>query len=663
MTEFDDEPQTEMVLRPGAVHAAVNSDSEKFYVGDFDRPDDYEVLHQAHRGAEGVVWRACYRGNLPWPVELAIKQLFAPPGSRPGDELDRRFVDRWNQQLKLLHQIHHDHLVRYQELFKGWPPHPPGTCTGEPPAELATWYFAMEWVDGLSLHDLVRRDEVSLEARILAIVELAEAVEHLHSGAQSSGMPLLHRDIKPGNVIVSPTRGAVLVDYGLLRVEEPGLMTEIQSWTTSYLAPEVHTDKRLTSKSSDIWAVAGTAFFALTGEHPAPSPLNVELMERQLTDALHRKVDDPGDVIRAVMDVIAATPDERPTSPSAWAQRLAEAVGHARNRAVGAVLRDHSPEVPTVALNAVSTLIPAGSDGRDDNRPPPQSRRRRGPGIRATAVMVAALVLLIATVTLWIADANKHTSLNAASHGPSSHTTSTSLTFRPSTSSVGGRSNPVTRSKHGEGRLENSTSAGNHPSNPHNSPHPSGPNSTSKSSGSSQKPSNQNNNSAGSHGGGSPAPSSTTTTSPTTTTSTTGTTTTTSTTQPCSGSTIPTITSVSTMSAAETQTVTIMGSCFGSQASFSKEDNEFLRIADNTSPNVWAGCHYVPGVNTDAVTCSVSEWTNSEIVFTGFSGDWGGDGDDWVLGPGDSVQVSVWNLNDTDVKTTSNAGSYTLTVS
>src|SRR5580704_5564426 len=124
MTEFNDEPVTEMFLRRGIDRSATNINSERFYVGDLDRPDDYEVLHQAHRGAEGVVWRACYRGKLPWPVELAIKQLFAPPGSRPGDELDRRFIDRWNQQLKLLQLIHHDHLVRYQELFKGWPPHP-----------------------------------------------------------------------------------------------------------------------------------------------------------------------------------------------------------------------------------------------------------------------------------------------------------------------------------------------------------------------------------------------------------------------------------------------------------------------------------------------------------------------------------------------------------
>ena len=341
MNDFDDEPTTISSERPTA-RPRVAVANDRFYVGTFERPDDYEVLHQAHRGAEGVVWRACYRGKLPWPVELAIKQLFTSPAVLTGAEgddghshRDLRLVDRWNEQLKLLHLIHHKHLVRYQELFKGWPPHPPRTCMGEPPEELETWYFAMEWIEGSSLHNMIRHGEMSFEQRVQTIFELAQAVEHLHSGEQTAGLALLHRDIKPGNVIVSPGRGAVLVDYGLLRVEEPGLMTEIKSWTDPYLAPEVHLDKRLTSKASDIWAVAATAFFALTEKHPAPNPLETEMMERELETALRPKVARPHTAVDIVMEALGAGPKERPTSPTEWARRLAGAVGHPAGRGGG----------------------------------------------------------------------------------------------------------------------------------------------------------------------------------------------------------------------------------------------------------------------------------------------------------------------------------------
>lgn len=79
MNEFDEEPTTATVLLGRAHHAkAPIASNDRFCVGPFERPN-YKVLHQTHGGSEGVVWRACYRSRLPWPLELAIKQLFAQP--------------------------------------------------------------------------------------------------------------------------------------------------------------------------------------------------------------------------------------------------------------------------------------------------------------------------------------------------------------------------------------------------------------------------------------------------------------------------------------------------------------------------------------------------------------------------------------------------------
>jgi serine/threonine protein kinase len=322
MAEFDSDPPTEG--EPALHDGARSPDSQRLFVGTGARPDEYELVDKGRRGGEGSVFRARYRGTLPRSVDFALKQLMVPPGCDAAQWPDPGLVDRWREQLKLLHLVQNDHLVAYRELFFGWPPHPAMSCRGNPPEGLATWYLLMDWVDGPSLHELVRKGGATLSERVGYLGELAQAIELLHSGSTTGGMVLLHRDIKPSNVIIDPHRGAVLVDYGLLRVEEP-ILTEIPAWTGPYLAPEVHKDKTRTSRASDMWALAATAFFALTGEHPSPD--EPDRMRDQLIEHLSGRVDHPEAVTDVVMSALGSLPDQRPTSPVAWTKRLTWSLG------------------------------------------------------------------------------------------------------------------------------------------------------------------------------------------------------------------------------------------------------------------------------------------------------------------------------------------------
>jgi serine/threonine-protein kinase len=303
------------------VPAAAEAD---LFVGPIDRPDEYELTDRGRKGGEGIVFRARYQGALPRPIEFAVKQLVPPLGKSPLEWPGAALVERWNEQLKLLHLLHHDHLVGYHELFYGWPPHPAGSCTAVPPRQLGTWYLTMLWVDGPNLHDVTRAGTATLSERLGCIADLAAAVAHLHSGAQTSGMVVLHRDIKPGNVIVTSAHGAVLVDCGLLRVEEPQL-TEVPAWTGPYLAPEVHIDKTRTSRASDLWAVAATGFFAVTGEHP--SPFAPDRMRQQLEEVLSGAVARPDELTDVFMSALDLTPEGRPPGLGAWAALLSAALG------------------------------------------------------------------------------------------------------------------------------------------------------------------------------------------------------------------------------------------------------------------------------------------------------------------------------------------------
>jgi hypothetical protein len=89
--------------------------------------------------------------------------------------------------------------------------------------------------------------------------------------------------------------------------------------------------------------------------------------------------------------------------------------------------------------------------------------------------------------------------------------------------------------------------------------------------------------------------------------------------------------------AAATQTVYITGSCFGTGNTSSGTDTQYFEITDVTKG--WSGC-WTSGPG-DLVTCNVFSWTDGEISFSGFAGDYGQSG--WVVDNGDTIEVEVWN--------------------
>ncbi len=126
----------------------------------------------------------------------------------------------------------------------------------------------------------------------------------------------------------------------------------------------------------------------------------------------------------------------------------------------------------------------------------------------------------------------------------------------------------------------------------------------------------------------------------------------------CTKTTVPTITSVSPVVAEKTQTITITGTCFGAGNTFTSSDTRYFQITDETASPIWNACHTVAH---DLVTCTVTKWTNKEIVFAGFTGSYGRE--NWKLQPGDTLEFGVWNLHDKNVKTFENAGTATVIVS
>jgi hypothetical protein len=97
----------------------------------------------------------------------------------------------------------------------------------------------------------------------------------------------------------------------------------------------------------------------------------------------------------------------------------------------------------------------------------------------------------------------------------------------------------------------------------------------------------------------------------------------------------PVITSVSPIGSAQTQTITITGSGFGSHSPYNGDSN-FIALSDTT------GNHFTAGYTGNAIGLDVSSWTNTQIVLTSLTGGYGTNG--WCIRPGDQLDVRVWNV-------------------
>jgi hypothetical protein len=104
--------------------------------------------------------------------------------------------------------------------------------------------------------------------------------------------------------------------------------------------------------------------------------------------------------------------------------------------------------------------------------------------------------------------------------------------------------------------------------------------------------------------------------------------------RPCT----PTINTAGPFKAKATATLKITGSCFGTRKTVSGADTAYFRISDLTAG--WNAC-WTGDPGTDLVTCKISSWANTTIIFSGFTSNYGNNG--WIITSGDHMEIQVWN--------------------
>jgi serine/threonine protein kinase len=219
----------------------------------------YSIQSCLGQGGFGITYLA-YDQKL--EQEVCIKELFVSGNSTRGSNMTvqsqgkstfsfQDFVQRFVQEARQLAKFQHPNIVRVLDIFQ----------------DNDTAYMVMEYVKGRTLKQKILMAGVMQEsAAILLITQLLDAVQEVHQ----KGM--LHRDIKPDNILVTDEGRVVLIDFGSAREFAEGKTSNQTAMITpGYAPPEQYSDRAKRGPFTDIYALGATMYYMLTGEKPLPA--------------------------------------------------------------------------------------------------------------------------------------------------------------------------------------------------------------------------------------------------------------------------------------------------------------------------------------------------------------------------------------------------------
>jgi serine/threonine protein kinase len=218
----------------------------------------YRIERELGRGGMGVVYRASRVGD---GASVALKVI------NPEYAADARFLRRFEREARLAAELDHPHLV---------PLYDTGTWEG-------VAYLAMGFIEGADLETLLA-ERGPLHPRLAAgvVSQVGSALDAAH------GTGLVHRDVKPGNVLLEPRQGGVhayLSDFGLSkRVDSKSGLTRTGQWigTLDYAAPE-QLQADATDHRTDVYALGCVLYEMLTGAVPYPRARDVDKLTAHMT--------------------------------------------------------------------------------------------------------------------------------------------------------------------------------------------------------------------------------------------------------------------------------------------------------------------------------------------------------------------------------------------
>jgi eukaryotic-like serine/threonine-protein kinase len=277
----------------------------------------YRLVRVLGRGGMGVVYLA-ERADEEFEKQVAVKLM---PRGLESEEAVRRF----RLERQVLARLDHPHIAR---LLDGGV-----TDEGYP-------YLVMELVEGQPIDLYCDENRLGMEARLGLFRDICAAVQHAHQNL------VVHRDLKPGNILVTEEGSVRLLDFGVAKLLDDDLeadsLTRFQPRTTAYASPEQLANQPV-STASDVYSLGVVLYRLLTGERPrdrggssdeardgaAAGPTRPTLRPSEVAERVATEGGDlpwrrrlAGDLDRIVLKALAEEPRERYAAASALGEDL-----------------------------------------------------------------------------------------------------------------------------------------------------------------------------------------------------------------------------------------------------------------------------------------------------------------------------------------------------
>jgi serine/threonine-protein kinase len=272
--------------------------------------DKYRIEERLGQGGMCDVYRAIH---MAMGKEVALKVL------KPALAADETIARRFEQEARAASRIHHPHAINVMDY---------GIADGGIP------FIVMEFIKGVTIGELLRKEgALSVERCANILRQVCGALDVAHS------VGVVHRDIKPDNIIIAEYDGSdwvEVVDFGVAKIQEDvnrrtALTGEnIIVGTPRYMSPEQCEEKPVDARS-DIYSLGVVLYEMLSGEAPFKGDSSTRLLMAHASEPpiplSEKRPDLPANIISVVMGALEKDPEQRPQSAGEFARQFEEAAG------------------------------------------------------------------------------------------------------------------------------------------------------------------------------------------------------------------------------------------------------------------------------------------------------------------------------------------------
>jgi len=340
----------------------------------------YQLIELLGRGGMGEVWRA---HDTEIDRTVAVKMLL------PHFAKDPEFEKRFRREARAAARLDDPHVV---------PIHDVGEIDGR-------LYVTMRLINGVDLQTMLNSGPLDAQRAVHIVEQIASALNSAHQAG------LVHRDVKPSNILVTPNDFAYLIDFGIARAAGDTALTSASTTigTWAYMAPERFNTGQ-SDASSDIYALACVLYQCLTGELPFPGETLEQVAVSHMVMPPPAPSKDRTTIPTAMDGVIATGLAKNPTDRYPSAMQMAAAARQAITDPMIRVPSAPSSQdpAPTRPWQSSGQLPAAPAQfGGSPSPAPPAAKRRRRVLIGALAGVVLLIVAGVVVGTMLTRDDNK----------------------------------------------------------------------------------------------------------------------------------------------------------------------------------------------------------------------------------------------------------------